>query len=375
MSRLRIGSVITEQRVLYDIRENVMLSDKDRCKGVAAIGAPGAGKSVFMENCIHNDLLMMTALVLVDPSGELARRVYSHAKVFKRDVTYLSKENPCMGLNLMLAPYSKEQRAELVLAYINHITLTTTSDVSATTRMRNAVYDLVLWCIENNRPRLDALLDRLRKKSDPKNQYAIDGVVARLESILSVPAVRDILCSENTVNFLELAEKRRVLIVDTFGFGELPSVAVGAALTFLLKESFLSVRRDVFHPLALYIDECHLFVDQNFFHILKMARKFKVMTTLATQDFATIPQTFKQVMLSNIGTIIALNPGAREAREIASEFKDLSDRDVKFTDKYHAAVKTPDFEGVVKMNRPPFVKVLPLPVLTIEKRPMWFVTT
>lgn len=375
MSSIRFGSISEGWCALYDRRITISISEKDRFRSVLFIGAPGSGKSVGIEIFCQQDLLMKTALVLIDPSGELARRVYSHAKVFKREVIYLSKENPCTGLNLMMAPLSVEQRAELVLAYINHITLTTSSDLSATTRMRNAIYDVVIWCIENGRPRLDALLDRLRKKQDPKNQHAIDGVISRLESILSDPAVRDILCMEKAVNFLELAERKRVLIVDTFGLGELPGVAVGSALTFLLKESFLAVRREVVHPLALYIDEAHLFIDQNFFHLLKMARKYKVMTTLATQDFASVPQTFKQVLLSNVGSIIALNPGAREAREIAPEFKDLSDKEVKFTEKYHAAVKTPAFEGIVKMNRPPFVKVLPLPVKTVEKRPMWFVTT
>lgn len=353
--------------------ENVIISEKDRCKGVGLFGPPGSGKSVTLLNFCNQDLMLgMCGLFLIDPSGTLAREVYSLAKAYKRDVTYLCKENPCIGLNIMAMSYSKEQRAELVIAFLNHITITTSADISATTRMRNTVYEEVIWCIDNGRPRLNALLDRLRKKKDPKNQYAIDGVVSRLESILSDPAVEKILCSENAVNPLEFADKKKVLIVDTFGFGDLPSVAIGSALTFLVRDSFLAVRREECQPLALYIDEAHLFVNETFFHILKMARKFKIFTTLATQDFATIPQTFKHVMLSNIGTLIALNAGMRESREIAQEFRDMDERQLKFTDDFNGAVKTPSFEGVVAMDPPPFVNLLPIPTPQVEKREMWF---
>ncbi len=353
---------------------DVTITEKDRYKGVGIFGSPGGGKSVAILNMCNEDLLMgMTALCLIDPSGQLAREVYSLAKSYKCDVTYLSKENPCMGLNLMMAPYSKEQIAELVLAFLNHITLTTSSDNTVTTRMRNAVYDVVLWCIDKNRPRLDAVLDKLRLKRDPKNQFAIDGVIARLESILSDPAVHKILCNEESINWEDFITNKKVLIVDTFGFGDLPKTALGSALTFLIKENFMAIRREEYHPLALYVDEAHKFVsDDTFNDFLKMGRKFLLALTIATQDMATIPRVFGHVMLSNLGTFIAFNPGMTEASYISKEFRDMDAHAVKFTDEYHAAVKTPTFEGIVKMNAPPFVEDLPLPVYEVATHPMWF---
>jgi len=353
---------------------DVILTEKDMYKGTVIIGAPGGGKSVTILN-MSNELLLlgMTALCLIDPSGQLSREVYSLAVDYQCDVTFLSKENPCIGLNLMTAPYSSEQRAELVLAFLNHITLITSSDNTVTTRMRNVVYDEVIWCIEHNRPRLDALLDRLRMKKDPKNQYAIDGVVARLESILSDPAVHRILCNEESIDWDDFTKNRKVLIVDTFGFGHMPQVAIGSALTFLIHENFMAVRREEFNPLALFVDEAHLFLsDDTFTAFLKMARKFKIAITIATQDFATIPPVFKHVMCSNAGTFIAFNPGMTEAQAIANEFRDMDAVGVKFTDEYHAAVKTPSFEGIVKMSPPPFVNDIPLPVYQVKTYPMWF---
>jgi hypothetical protein len=351
--------------------DTVTVTEDDRYKGVGVFGATGAGKSVLLSNMINQELLQ-SAVILIDPSGKLALDVYSLAKMYKKPITYLSRENPCIGLNIMLAPYSREQVAELVISYVNHITLTTSSDLVATTRMRNAIYDVVVWCLEHKRPRLDALMEKLKLKRDPKNQFAIDGVVSRLENILSDQAVCDILCSENSVNFLDIAKNNEALVVDTFGMGELPQVAVGSALTFLLKDTFLSVRRDVYDPLSLYIDECHLFIDKNYFHLLKMARKFGIKTTLATQDFVSLVQGFKDVMLANLGTIIAIKPGRKDARDIADEFKTLTDQDVKFTEKYHAAVKTPDFEGVVELERPPFVVPINRPERRVIEMPMWF---
>ncbi len=355
--------------------DDVVLSENDRYKGVGIFGAPGDGKSTAMLGMGEQDLMMaLTALVLIDPSGQLSREYYSLAVGYKRDVTYISKENPCIGLNLMMAPYSKEQIAELVIAFINHLTATTSSDLGATTRMRNKVYEGVITCIDKGRPRLDALLDYLKLVRDPKNQFAIDGVIARLESILSVPELHKILCSEETVDWEDYTKNKKVLIVDTFGFSNLPAIALGSALTFLIREYFLAVRRPEMHPLALYIDEAHLFVSDNTMNdLLKMSRKMKVATCIATQDFSTIPQIFKQVMLSNLGTFICLNPGMREARELAGEFKDMDAHQVKFTEeKFQAAVKTPTFEGIVKMPPPPFTWDMPLPVYEVATNPMWF---
>lgn len=356
--------------------DEVVLTETDRYKGVGIFGAPGGGKSVCIANMIDQDLIMaMTALVLIDPSGQLCREMYSLAQDYGSDVTYLSKECPSIGLNLMLAPYSKEQVAELVIEYLNHLTLTTSADLSQTTRMRNVTYEGVITCIEKGRPRLDALLDWLKLLPNSKNPHAVEGVIARLESILSTPAVHRILCSEDAIDFQEFVEQKKVLIVDTFGFGKLPSIAVGSALNFLIRENFMAVRREEYHPLALYIDEAHKFVsDDTFSDLLKMARKFKIATTLGTQEFASISNKtiFKQILLANLGTFIAINPGMSDSREIANEFRDMDASDLKFIDNFHATIKTPSFEGVVKMPPPPFTSDIPLPVYEVVTHPMWF---
>ncbi len=381
--RIRIGEDVTRGTVIDEFEAYaqqfgdtpVILEEKDRYLGALSIGAPGRGKSTFLLTSAYQDIINRIPLILIEPSSQLAIEIYTLAKRNRRSVTYVSKENPMAGINILCAPYSPHQRAELTIEFLNHITLTTSSDLSATTRMRNVVYEHIIWCIENGRPRLDALLERLQRKPDGKNQYAIDGVVARLESILSDQAVCDILCSENAINPLEIASNKDVLIIDTFGFGYLPGIAVGSALTFLLRDSFLAVRREQFDLLSVYIDEAHLYMNESFLALTKMARKFKLMMTLATQDLISVPSTLRQVLLANIGTLLALNPGMQDARLLSAEFKNLSDMEVKFNDQYHAAVRTPRFEGIVRMQRPPYVRPLPLPRLTLSEVPIWFVST
>ena len=132
-------------------------------------------------------------------------------------------------------------------------------------------------------------------------------------------------------------------------------------------------RQAKYQPLALYIDECQHYINYTFYDVLKEGRKYNILTTLATQDFANVPPKFTHTVLSNIGTIVSLSPGARESREIASEYREIDAKGVKFTEKHHGAIRTPSFEGIIKMLPPPMIKDKEPPTMeTKATEAIWF---
>jgi len=60
---------------------------------------------------------------------------------------------------------------------------------------------------------------------------------------------------------------------------------------------------------------------------------------------------------------------------IAHEFQSIAASDIQGLEKYHAAVKTPDTEAIVKLPRPIFVKPMEVKPTKIERRTFdlqWF---
>lgn len=352
----------------------VNISPRERTLGMFVCGATGKGKSTLLENMLWQDLkLPQCAVVLIDPSGFLARKVYAMAK--GREVYYLSLENP-LPLNPIYTPYSTEQTIDTFIEIINHIFEATRSNEPLTGRMKKILIRSIRWCLDHNRPRLDSVRDRLL--NDPETNLgrhgnAVDGLIDRLDLILDDPKLKQIICQEEVFNWKEFIEKKGVFIFDSYGMSQEKNIFVGSILTHLIRAYFRMTRQKEYKPLALYVDECQHYINYTFYDVLKEGRKYQILTTLATQDFANVPPRFTHTVLSNIGTIISLSPGYREAKELSLEFKDLDTKQIKFTDKYFGAIRTPSFEGIIKMSKPPMVKEKETP--TMEAKPpeeVWF---
>jgi hypothetical protein len=121
----------------------------------------------------------------------------------------------------------------------------------------------------------------------------------------------------------------------------------------------------------LYIDECQLFVNDNFFDILKEGRKYKLSVLLSTQDFSVLEAPMVRVMC-NVGNIVCFQAGYREAQNIAREM-DIAPQTIQFLEKWHAAYMTPEERGIIKVPRPIFVPKMEIKVAPKKKSvARWF---
>lgn len=340
LSRLKIGLNM----------EYVPVYTADRYTGIIMLGKSGTGKSATITNWWAQDSFYPYAKILLEPSGFLARDCYS---ICKGRAHYCSLETP-VSINPMQAPYEPNQISDNIAEALNQVIQLTTPNTSFTVKMRSILDRAVKWCLGNNRRNLIAVKDYITNLSGDNETR--DGIIQRLNFLLNDERMHPILCGSRSIEWGRLIDKGETFILDAFGMSREKMIFTGNLISQGIKNYFRYERPSVYKPLALYMDECHLFVNFNVMDILKEGRKFKLGTVMATQDFAVIDEKLARVMC-NVGTILSYRVGAREAHLIARELN-CPAWVLQFLEKYHLAYLTPKERGIAKAPRPPFFKKL-----------------
>lgn len=349
--------------------EAVSVKPEDRFKHVFQCGKTGTGKSQFLLNAWQADSYSKVAKILIDPSGFLAKDAYS---ISKGKAHYCSLDTP-ISLNPMVAPYKPFQIADIIAETINQMVAMTTPNQKFTAKMREILDEEVVRCIGLGRTTLEEVKANLEAQRG--NAETRDGIIARLSLLLKDPDFKEIICGKSSFEINRLIENQDSFILDASGMGYDKKVFIGALVTNLVKSYFIYSRPKEYKPLILVVDECHNFLSQDFSLVLKEGRKYKISVVMATTDFSSIPSSLIHAILSNVGTLVCLRAGYIEAQMISHEFQTIEAGDIQGLEKYHAAYKTPDGEGIIKLPRPVFVKPMEIKPMKQEKRTFdlkWF---
>lgn len=277
----------------------------ERYTHTLVLGKSGTGKSSLLSNWWREDCFFPVAKILIEPHGFLAKDCYS---ISKGKAKYCSLKHP-ISINPMLFPYDQDTISDIIIEALNQVVTVTTSNQTLTVKMRTLLDDAIKYCLSKQRYSLINVRDYILNKDKSE---AGQGIVHRLNFILSDERIQKILCGNQSIQWGRLVEKAQSFIMDCFGMSEDKMIFVGSVISQGLKSYFRFERKKRYKPVAFYVDECHLFLNSNFFNILKEGRKFKLGCILSTQDFATIDEKLVRVML-NVGNIISYRLGYREA--------------------------------------------------------------
>ena len=329
----------------------VGLSPAARARHLYIVGQTGTGKSTLLLNLIAQDLVTGRGLALLDPHGDLAdAAVDLLPRCRADDLVWFDPSNLArpIGFNL-LARLPEDHRplvADGVVAAfraiwpdswgprLEHIfahAVRTLMDVPGAT---------LLYL-----PRLlqdDAFRSRcLRHLADPvvrafwTHEYAaypprfreeaIAPVLNKIGRVLMTPAIRNIVSQPKSGFDLRfMMDDSRVLIASLSkgALGEGPSHLLGALLVTALAQAALS-RRDVAEPdrrpFHLFVDEFQSFATTGFGLILSEARKYGLTLTLAHQYLAQVPDTLRDAVFGNTGSIVCFRVGAADAPVLARQ--------------------------------------------------------
>lgn len=342
LTRIKLGSTEDCETVWWKSRET----------HGGCYGKTGTGKSTMMLNGIEADSYEPYSQIILDPAGELGEDSYSILKNRGKKVHFLSLDTPSVSLNLMRLPYEPHIISSIATECINQTISVLTPNNPLTSMMSNINREAINYCLEHNLSNLQLVRDQI---SNHKGHHeAKDGLLGRYDYILNDPKMNRILCGENSITISELIRKQESLVISCKRQTPEQRVFLGTLITQLVA-AYMDYEATVkSKPLAFWIDEAHLFVRDSFLDVLKRIRKFHVSVAMATQDFASVSEKIRRVML-NVGTVVSFRIGHSEACHLAREF-DCKPQDLQFLEKYRFGFLTDDKRGFGKALRPPLIK-------------------
>ena len=318
-----------------------IIKDTERLFHMFIAGQTGTGKSTLMFNMMHQDLTRSKGFCLVDPHGDLARKVANRAD---RDLIYWDAADPTSGYGYNPLTHVSAPHRPLVASGLIETFKKQWSDAWGA-RMEHLLRFALLALLERRhsslRDVLPLFLDKEFRKevvsgisdeqvrhfwtveySKLRYQMTNDGVAPianKIGSFLANPVVRKALCEPAIpLRFRKLMDEGTPLVVN-LAKGRLGSDTanlLGGIIVSTFAHAALSrqhLAEHERHPYFLYVDEFHSFTTAAFADMLSELRKYGMGLVLSTQFASQLDEEVRESVFGNVGTLIVFRVGARDA--------------------------------------------------------------
>lgn len=340
----------------------------DRRRHIYCVGKTGVGKSTFLQNLIDDDLTQGRGFALLDPHGDLAeaiagkipnldQAIYFDPSATTHHVAFNPLENVPPDLRPLVASQvvasfkaiwgaSWGPRMEYILYQSLRLLLDSPTtllglprllvDDNYRAKLLRRCRDPVVasyWDTE-----FDAYDDRFR-------QEAISPIQNKIGALLATPSIRNVIGQEHsTLHIPHIMNTGKVLIANLSKgrLGEAPANLLGALLITAFAqaaESRSAMPESERRDFTLYADEFQNFATDSFATILSEARKYRLALVLGHQYLGQLPESLRQAVLGNAGTVVVFRVGAEDAMVLAREL-DWSAADLADLSNYTARMKT-----------------------------------
>lgn len=318
-----------------DTDERLYLPASARQNSVHVIGQPGQGKSKFLEHLIRQDIENGEGMCLIDPHGSVfgpiakwcaANGYFDLRRVLVLDV---ARDGWSFGFNPLAY---HDGTADGVLSVVDSMVNATSQawggenldDKPTISHVLPAIYQLLgergLTIAETSTlirrgPVLETVVakvadENLKEKwveflnAPPvKWHEEVVGPRNRLSRFTDDSRIRCILGqTEPLLDFRSLMDEQTVLLVNLAGLQPQRKRLLGSLLVSSIYTAALQRQADRGPAYHVYIDEAHLYVNQDIEHLIEEGRKFGVWLVLAHQNLAQLRReggdaVFSAVML------------------------------------------------------------------------------
>lgn len=352
---------------LYRGQETVVrLTDDDRRRHVYIIGQTGTGKSVFLENCIVQDMHMGKGLCFLDPHGDTAEKLMAKVPPHRlKDVIYFNPgdtEYP-LGFNILeFDPAHPEQKDFLIQEAINmfyklydpkgqgivgpmfvdwfrNAALTVMSDPEGGTMIE------VPKLFTND----EYLKQKFRHVKDPVVQEFWTGQMAQTSEhsksemlgyftskfgdFANNEIMRNIIGQKkSSLKLREIMDGRKILLVNLSKglLGDMNSKLLG--IIFIIKFQMAAMSRADTEEkdrqdFSLYIDEFQNYATDSIATILSEARKYRLSMVMANQFISQLEESVRDAVFGNVGNMVGFRVGPEDAEFMAKQFAPQFDKD------------------------------------------------
>lgn len=351
-------------------------AEKDRLRHLYMIGKTGVGKSsIFQEMCLQ-DIRSGSGTCFIDPHGDSIEWLLERIpKERLQDVILFDPsdtEYP-FGLNLLEARDESEKDFlvnECIQIFYKLFDPDKTGIIGPQFEhwLRNAALTVMAGSEGGNIleiPRLfvDPSFER-RKRSQLTDSTVIDFwtkqmpqtshfhksemlnyFMSKFGPFLSNAMMRGIMGNRvNSFDFDTLMDTRGILLADLSKgkIGELNAHLLGLILVARLQAAVLRrarKKRTSREPFYLYVDEFQNFATDTFSSMLSESRKYGLGIHLANQYLSQLPDGIRESVFGNVGTLIAFEVGAEDAKMLSREFFPVSEADLMGLPRYHFYIK------------------------------------
>ena len=320
----------------------------DRLFHTYVVGQTGVGKSTLLFNLARQDVASGQGFCLIDPHGDLARRL---AEVAGDRCLYWDAADPDNGFGYNPLTYVAEEHRPLIASGLIDALRKQWADawgarmehllryaiLALLSRRGSTLADIMPLFLESGFRKevvasvSDEQVRRFWTQEFPKMNYktAIDGVAPianKLGGFLSHPVIRKAVCEpEQPLRFRKLMDEGQILIVN-LAKGRLGS-DISDILGGLIVSTFAmaaysrqNLEEEKRTPYFLYIDEFHSFTTTAFAGMLSELRKHGLGLVLAHQFISQLEDEVQQAIFGNVGTLISFRVGARDAPVLTKQF-------------------------------------------------------
>jgi hypothetical protein len=148
----------------------------------------------------------------------------------------------------------------------------------------------------------------------------------------------------SSINIEHIINSEKILLINLSKgkIGDLNARALGLIITAKIQAAIMKraglppAQR---YPFYLYVDEFHNVVTDTFASMLSESRKYGLGVHLTNQYFSQLPESMRDAILGNIGTLLAFEIGMDDAETLAKEFEPLEVEDFARLPRFHFFIK------------------------------------
>lgn len=339
----------------------------DRLQHIYIIGQTGTGKSTLLYNLMCQDLRQGHGFCLVDPHGDLAKKV---AETCPDRAIIWNVADPDSPYGYNPITHVSEAFRPLLAAGLIETLQKQWSDAWGA-RMEHLLRYAVLALLEQPKADMrdvmrlfleksfrqevlsrvtDAQVLEFWQKEFPAMNYktAFDGVAPianKLGAFLAHPLVRRAICEPKIpLRMRAIMDEGGILVVN-LAKGQLGAgtatvlgglIVSGMAHAAYSRHSLPESERK---PFFLYVDEFHSFTTEALADMLSELRKYKLSLTLANQYLAQIEDPVLKAVFGNAGTLVCFRAGALDAPVLAKHMVSVRPEDVVSLPNYQMFIR------------------------------------
>jgi len=324
-----------------------------------------SGKTVFINNCVVQDITRGKGLAIIDPHGDLAEAALANVPPERmKDVIYFNPADLArpLGLNMLEYNFDRPEEKTFIVnemqSIFNKLFSQETMGPMFEQYMRNALLllmeDMVnepATLIEVPRVFTDPEF-RKRKLARIKNPTVIDFwekeaakaggdaslanmtpyITSKFNNFISNDYMRPIIGqAKSSFNFREVMDSGKILLINLSKgkIGDINANLLGMVITGKLLMAALS-RVDIADQNArkdfnLYIDEFQNFTTDSISTILSEARKYRLNLAIAHQFIAQLTEKIRDSVFGNVGAQIVFRVGVQDAEFLVKQFEPVFD--------------------------------------------------